>query len=217
MNTDSRIAADVTAELFFDPQVTMSDITANVIDGRVTLSGTADTYAAKWAAERAAFREGGVRSVHNLINVDPKLLGIPTDAEITASVREALDRNVSVPVGRVHVSVEGGKVLLSGTVEWYYQRVAAEHSAGNVYAVRSVTSEITVTPPTVSTTEISKDIKDALVRNAQVDAQHITVQVAGNQVTLSGKVRSWMERTEAVDAAWRAKGVSEVIDSITVN
>jgi len=214
--TDSSIAADVAAELLFDPEVTADDIRATVEHGKVTLTGVADTYATKWAAENAAFRESGVRSVHNLITVDPKLLGLPSDVDIAASVRSALTWDASIPAGRLSVFVLDGAVTLSGTVDWYYQRVAAEKAARGAQGVRSVHSQISLMPAPASATEISRDIEGALLRNAQVDAQHIAVKVSGNQVTLTGKARAWNERTEAVSAAWRAKGVADVVDQITI-
>ena len=214
--SDSTIAADVNQELIFDPQVTASEIHAEVTNGRVTLTGVADTYATKWAAERAAYRESGVRSVHNLISVDPERLNVATDSDLTVAVRTALDWDASVPGERIHVLVVDGVVALSGNVDWHYQRQAAEQAASGIRGVRSVTSEIKVAPPLVSHTEISTDIEEALVRSAHVDAKHVVVKVEGSKVILSGKVRSPAERNEAVHAAWRARGVAEVIDDVTI-
>lgn len=213
---DTTISADVTAELFFDPQVTTSEIHATVKDGRVTLSGIADTYASKWAADHAAFRVRGVRYVHNLITVDPKLLGFSTDEDLTLAVRAVLDRDAIIPADRLQVLVFDGNVTLSGSVDWFYQRSAAEHIAGSVRGVRSVTSQILITPPTVSSLAISADIQNALIRSARVDSEQIQVRAVGGKITLSGRVRSWAERVEAVDAAWRAQGVSEVINDIMI-
>jgi len=214
--SDENIATDVTEELFFDPQVTVGEVRVEVDNGRVTLTGIADSYETKWAAERAAFRESGVRSVHNLITVDSNLKDTPTDAELASSIRLALDWHVSIPAGRLQVLVLNGDVALSGNVDWFYQRLAAEKAVAEIRGVRSVTSHITLSAPKASPTEISEGIRGALVRSAQVDASQITVKVDHNKVTLSGKVRSWAERTEALHAAWRAKGVVDVSDDISI-
>jgi osmotically-inducible protein OsmY len=42
------------------------------------------------------------------------------------------------------------------------------------------------------------------------------VHVDGDQVILTGTVRSWAERKEAELAAWRAPGVTGVINQIVV-
>ena len=216
-SSNASIAADVTAELFFDPEVTVSDIHADVDNGRVTLSGVADTYATKWAAERAAYRETGVLSVHNMISVDPKRLGLRSDSDIASSVRTALDWNSSIPAEHLQIAVDNGNVTLMGKVDWNYQRIAAEQAAGAVHGVRSVSSLIEMTPMPVSPMAISEDIQNALTRSARIDAKHVIVKAEGNKVTLSGKLRTWVERNEAVDAAWRAKGVTSVIDNISLS
>jgi len=214
--SDDAIASDVAAELSFDPEVSANNIRASVINGHVTLTGLADTYSTKWAAQRAAFRERGVRSVENLITVDPNLLCLPADADLAAAVRQVLNLNDSVPADRVLVVVTDGEVTLSGNVDWYYQRYAAQQTAGAVPGVRSVISTIEIKPPNVAPREISMDIECALVRNARVDAGHISVEVNAGEITLSGSVKSSLERTEAVDAAWRTRGVSHVVNNITI-
>ncbi|ELR04316.1 hypothetical protein GMDG_09023, partial [Pseudogymnoascus destructans 20631-21] len=65
-------------------------------------------------------------------------------------------------------------------------------------------------------TEIKKKIQEAFQRNAELDANSITVESNGGEVVLKGKVRSWIEREEAERIAWLAPGVTKVIDQIAV-
>lgn len=65
--------------------------------------------------------------------------------------------------------------------------------------------------------EWDPDIDAALHRDADVDAQHISVSVEGSVVTLSGHVRSCHQQQEAEHAAWAASGVSRVDNQIVVN
>ncbi len=70
------------------------------------------------------------------------------------------------------------------------------------------------TRPTPS--ELKEKIEDALIRNAQLDAQRITVEVQGSKAILKGTVRSWEEREEAERVAWSAPGITSVENRITV-
>jgi osmotically-inducible protein OsmY len=213
---DADIRRDVMDEIAYDPAVTVHDIAVIVEDGLVTLTGTADSYGTRQAAVDAAWRVSGVRDVINSIVVDPTLLGVPTDEEIAADVRERLEKDFLVPKGRITVSVHDGVVTLAGTVDWHFQREAVREEAADAKGVRDVNNEIEIDRSHASPDEIQSSIRKALTRNAQVDASNIQVAVDEGHVTLSGTARSFAEQQEAEDAAWRARGVTDVTDKIVI-
>jgi osmotically-inducible protein OsmY len=63
---------------------------------------------------------------------------------------------------------------------------------------------------------VTKNIKDALRRRAEQDAEKIMVTTKDHVVTLSGSVSSFTERRAAEAAAWSAPGVKEVKDDLIV-
>ena len=65
-------------------------------------------------------------------------------------------------------------------------------------------------------TDVSERITNALARNAALDAKHITVKTVGNEVTLTGTVRSWAERSQAGMAAWASPHVTEVHNYLAI-
>jgi osmotically-inducible protein OsmY len=61
--TDIQLKNDIETELSWDPKVNAAQIGVTVAQGAVSLLGTVDTYAEKWAAEDATKRVAGVRTV----------------------------------------------------------------------------------------------------------------------------------------------------------
>lgn len=216
MTNDAQVRENVMAEMLYDPAVTINDIAVVVQDGVVKLTGVADSFGTRTAAELAAWRISGVRNVVDEIVVDPTLLGQPTDGEIAAYLRERMDKDFLVPKGRISVSVLDGVVTLTGTVNWHLQREAAVEEAEDAQGVRDVINLITIDRGAASPKNIASDIKKALTRNAQLDASNVQVTANGGEVTLSGTVSSYTERKEAESAAWRAEGTTEVINNITI-
>ena len=99
-----------------------AEIGVAVKDGVVTLSGNVDSYSKKWAAERAAKRVYGVKSVTEEIKVSLPVSLKRTDEDIAQSATNVLNWNFLVPSDRVKVKVRDGWITLSGEVDWYYQK-----------------------------------------------------------------------------------------------
>jgi osmotically-inducible protein OsmY len=215
MRTDSELRTDIIAELTWDPSIRNEDIATAVKDGVVTLAGTVDTYAQRYAAEHGVERIKGVRAIANdLIVKLPGAMG-RSDADLAHAAVNALRWNTQVPDERIQVKVSDGWLTLEGEVDRYYQRHAAEGAVRYLQGVKGVNSLITLrAAPTPD--DIKQRIRDSIKRQAEIDADHVTVETSGSRVTLRGTVRSIAERRDAERAAWNAPGVTSVENDINV-
>jgi osmotically-inducible protein OsmY len=212
--SDPDIQQDVLEEFEWDPQVEPTEVGVGVDDGVVTLSGIVETYPKKLAAERDTQRVKGVRAIANDLSV--KRAGAHTDTDIAKAAANALESNALIPADKIDITVKNGKVTLSGGVSWDYQRVAASGCVRDLAGVREVLNLITIKQPKVSAFEIRTGIERALVRAAEIDAGRIQVHSEDGNVRLTGTVHAWSERRAATEAAWKAKGVTNVTNDIEV-
>ena len=214
MRTDSELRTDIIAELSWDPSIRNEDIATSIKDGVVTLAGSVDTYAQRHAAERAVERVKGVRAIANDLRV--KLLMEQSDADIAHIALNTLRCNVEVPDERIRVKVTNGWVTLEGEVDRYYQKEAAERAVRYLTAVKGLSSQI-VLRATPIPADIKQRIRGTLKRQAELDADHVTVETSGSRVILRGTVRSVAERRDAERATWNAPGVTRVDNDINVS
>jgi|1186.fasta_scaffold359215_1 osmotically-inducible protein OsmY len=214
---DTSLQRAVMEALAANAHVHAEEIAVETLDDRgdITLRGTVGSVVQQAEAMRTAARVPGVRHVEDGLGV--RVMGISgrADADTEAAVLDALGADETVHAGDVEVEVKDGAVTLSGLVEVISQRDRAERIALGVPSVASVTNRLRVWL-SVSADDVAERVTDAIGRDAILGRDAITVRVTGNDVALSGSVRSPAHRDAAVAAAEAAPGVARVHDQITV-
>lgn len=214
--SDSILKQDIIDELDFEPSIDAADIGVAVDSGVVTLTGHVPTYAQKVKVEDVVRNVKGVKAIAQEMEVRPFGTHRTADDEIAKRAVNTIAWNTSIPSDAVQIRVQDGWVKLTGKVEWQYQKTAAEDAVRHLAGVLGVTNQIEI-KPRPSTYDIKQRIKNALKRNAELEAQEIKVNVLDNgAVRLEGRVHAWSERRAAERAAWSAAGVKTVEDRITI-
>jgi osmotically-inducible protein OsmY len=211
---DIREAVD--AELEFDPLVDDADVHVVNVDGDVALNGTVPSYPQYLEAAAAAQRVGGVKNVHNHLEVVLSDEDFRDDAMLTTAANNALTLNVTVPDG-VEAAAQDGNVTLTGTVGYGKERAAAERAVSGLTGVRNVRDDIEIGYDAASPVDVDLHVQEALDRSALVpDDSDVQVVAEGSTITLTGHVRTWAEHDAVVDAAWMARGVIDVRDDLQI-
>ena len=213
---DTDLKHAVLDALDYEPSIDEADIGVIVDGGIVSLTGHVATYEEKKTAERIVARIKGVRGIAQEIEVRPYGAHKLADDEIAQRAVHILHWNTAVPDERITVKVSHGIVTLLGTVEWDFQRRAAERALQMVPGIKELMNQIKVRP-SASVSDIRERIERALQRDAEIEAEGIEVTVEGNTVTLKGQVRSHPERELVQRAAWAAPGVRDVQDRLELD
>jgi osmotically-inducible protein OsmY len=215
-HTDEDIQRDVLEELTWDIRVRPNEIGVVVKDGIVTLTGWVDSYLNKTAAQEDAHRVSGVKAVANDIEVRLPGSAERTDTDLARAALNALKWDAGIPTDKIDITVSHGWVTLKGEVDHYFQKRDAERALERLSGVRGVSNLLTVKPQPLPH-DLKSQIQKALVRNAQMDASRITVEVQGSEVILRGTVSSYAEKKAAEETARSASGVTEVDNRILVS
>ena len=212
--TDLQLKQDVEAELVGDPRINAAQMGVTVDRGVVSLMGVVDSFAEKAAAQAAARHVGGVRAVAEELTVGVLAQHRQDDAPLARAALHALKWNVWVPAN-VTASVQRSAITLRGEVDWKFQRDAAERAVSHLEGVASVTNSISFRR-SASAAAVQERVRAAIERQSQADARSIHVQASAGTVTLSGTASNWKAIDAAVQAAWAAHGVTEVVDEIVM-
>lgn len=142
-----------------------------------------------------------------------------SDNQIQLDVIDQLQWEPFLNAADIGVSVKNGVVTLSGQVDSFYKKIAAEDAAKKVAGVKAIAEDIQigVLPEHAKTdTEIAGAILNALKWHTAVQEEKIKIKVDNGNVTLDGEVDWDYQRTNARQAIENLTGIKTITNLIRV-
>ncbi|WP_045217132.1 BON domain-containing protein [Desulfonatronovibrio magnus] len=216
---DEEIKNSIVDAIYRDPRINASDVSVEVDNGKVTLSGQVPTYFSFTATHSNALQIPGVVSVDNRLIVSyPPGVTIPAASELLSFVEDKLDRNPDIDIQDKEIKVTGGNVTLRGTVDAYWKKDYAETLVASEPGVLTITNNLAIVPDKdYLDQDVANGVSLSLESNPLVSSEDIDVRVQNGKVTLTGTVPSWPVWEAAHNSAVLTPGVRGVENLIVVS
>mgnify|MGYP001809824691 CR=1 FL=1 len=214
MNANNDLQQKVQFALFWEPYLTGAAIGVTAHEGIVTLSGTVERYDMKLDIEQIVKKVRGVKAVIMHINVQEH----PQAADEESLAQEALQAlklHTSIPPENIKIVVTNGWIYLVGSVDWHYQKQAAEKAISRIMGVKGVVNSLLIHSDRTDMLE-KKALSDAFDRSSILRGKTIDVGVHQNEVTLTGVVDSLVQKEEAERIAWNAPGIWRIHNQLEI-
>jgi len=141
------------------------------------------------------------------------------DKTLRQNIIDELDFEPAVNAAHIGVAVENGVVSLSGHVDSYAEKLAAEKAAKRVKGVRALAEGLKVrfaSDKKTNDDEIAHRALTILQWSAVVPPNSVMVKVQDGWVTLNGEVAWQHQRAAAENLVRRLSGIHGVLNSITL-
>jgi len=202
---DSEVKDAVERAIGLDVDIPERDLSVDVTDGVVVVSGLVDTLFERERAVATIKLVDGVRAVVDLTAAAPS-------EELSDSVapRASLRLSLALPDNEITVLADRGTVTLRGAVASKREAWIARQTVKRVRGALSIVDELEVSPRLARTdAEIANDIVQSMRLDPLVDDVLVYVQVQDGVAAISGTAGSVAEWRRAVDLC-RVPGVRRV-------
>lgn len=140
----------------------------------------------------------------------------PTDVHLRTRVLQELEWDSQCDASAIGVAVSGRAVTLTGFVDTYAGKLAAERAVKRIRGVRAVANDLQVRLRLERTdSDIATDAAQALTLRTDVP-DTVQASVHYGHLTLTGTVRTPFERALAEEAVQAIRGVKGIVNQIAV-
>ena len=221
--TDYEIKTDVEERLRWDPWVNDTFIKVSVNNGIVRLKGTVGSPSEQWLAVANGW-VAGTKDVKDNMKVRTwasstmkrkSPIHDRSDEEIEKAIVDAFVYDPRVYSFNVDADVESGVVTLTGVVNNLSAKRAAKETAKNTIGVYRVKNYVKVRPKIVpDNTVLESRVRNALSRDAYIEAFEIDVDASNGLIYLFGDVSTSFQKDRAGEIAEWTIGVVDVVNNL---
>ncbi len=139
--------------------------------------------------------------------------------DLQKDVQEAIKWEPLLNAAEIGVTAKNGIINLTGTVDSYSKKLAAEEAAKSVSGVKAVVEEIKINYGVYNKTgdnEIAKEVVNALKWNFEVPNEKVKVKVENGWVNLDGELEWNFQREAARNAVKNLVGIQGVTNNIKI-
>jgi osmotically-inducible protein OsmY len=141
---------------------------------------------------------------------------IGSDTRVRDAVISQLDWDPAVDASAIGVAAQGGAVTLTGYINTYAGKLAAERAAKRVRGVRGVANDLEVRLKIERTdADITADVVKALELHSTIP-DGVQAAVHSGHVTLTGTVDWMFQKHDAERAVRHVRGVRAVVNRIAI-
>ena len=224
---DAAMANELRAKTLADSQLSYWDISVNVTNGAMTLTGTVPTEELKKKANVLAKTVSGTKSITDNLQVTNEPV-TPVekrgDTAIKIELKEKLLADSELSAWKTTVDVHNGVVTLNGSVDTEQAKKKATELTQTVFGVKDIRNDLMVkgadaekTTDMSAPNNLSKKIENSLMADPKMKGSEIHVEVDSKGVaTLSGNVRSEEQKQMAEKTAKETEGVTSVRNKLEV-
>lgn len=142
-----------------------------------------------------------------------------SDTQIREDIKKEFRWNPLINETKIDIAVQNGIVTLSGNVDSYVKKLAAEGAAKKIAGVKAIAESIQIGVDTAARkpdAELAAAVLNTLKWHAAVKEETIKIKVENGIVILEGEVEWEYQRTNARKAVENLVGVRAVVNLITV-
>jgi hyperosmotically inducible protein len=142
------------------------------------------------------------------------------DSVISTTIKSKMIADEFIKARHIDVDVVNGVVYLIGVVDSSFQRRMAGDIARGVEGVRQIENQLVIGKATagklLDDTFLTSKIRTELLKAPDIRSTNIDVDTVNNVVTLTGIVKSQMEKDKVLDIVRRVCGDRKIVDNLTL-